>query len=452
MHFYVLLSDKIKLTMEQNNSCCSSNHSSNDTDILMKIPNNFFDPNINVEKSHFSNDNDFMEELDNFLNKENKNDVHNSTSNDLLCYENFVDPLQQAPLDKTDNDLNLQEERLKRQHYEQLSSILQKKIIQLQQRLSLLLKSNNEKDQIIQRLKHNEGLDVENTKLREKKHTRSLADRELFSLKFQVKQAKDDKLKLQERHEKEKQTLETKQKKIFSNMMDEFSDKERKLLKELDQQRTALKNYYQTQLESALGQKAGELQEQLEQFQNEIKQEAARREKSINEKAIMQMELIVRKNEEEIDLLNQKCMEEVELYKAQLLNATRTIESLESKLNEYQIRRHDIAENLHSIMETQWRKTLEILTNPSRLRDYKGDPLSNDVSESDNNQQFKQEKTINNLSKSEENLKSELLRNYIDMLLKQSPKSDKANSETNSQKSLCKGSHRPKSSNSKPWK
>lgn len=110
-------------------------------------------------------------------------------------------------------------------------------------------------------------------------------------------------------------------------------------------------------------------------------------------------------------------MEEVELYKVQLLNASRTIESLESKLHEYQIRRHSIADNLHSIMEVQWKKTLEILTNPSKLK-HNEEFLSNDVSETDNNQQFQQqhEHVMNNLSRSEENLKSEMLRNYIDMV------------------------------------
>lgn len=120
------------------------------------------------------------------------------------------------------------------------------------------------------------------------------------------------------------------------------------------------------------------------------------------------------RNEEEIDLITQKSAEEVELYKVQLVNATRTIESLESKLNEYQIRRHDIAENLHSIMETQWKKTLEILTNPSKLRNY--ELLSNEVSESDNNKQLQQAQSVNNLSRSEENLKADLLRNYIEMV------------------------------------
>lgn len=97
----------------------------------------------------------------------------------------------------------------------------------------------------------------------------------------------------------------------------------------------------------------------------------------------------------------------------QLLNATRTIESLESKLGEYQIRRHEIAENLHFIMETQWKKTLEILTNPSRLTNERF-LESNEMSESGNNQQLQEKQDLNNLSRSEENLKSDLLRNYIE--------------------------------------
>lgn len=108
------------------------------------------------------------------------------------------------------------------------------------------------------------------------------------------------------------------------------------------------------------------------------------------------------------------------MYKVQLLNATRTINILESKLSEYQIRRHDIAENLHSIMETQWKKTLEILTNPSTIKHYE-EMQSHEVSESDNNHQVQHHQPMNNLSRSEENLKSELLRNYIDMVrMKQS--------------------------------
>lgn len=123
------------------------------------------------------------------------------------------------------------------------------------------------------------------------------------------------------------------------------------------------------------------------------------------------------RNEEELDLSNRKHAEEIDLYRIQLLNAARTIESLESKLGEFQVRRHDIAENLHSIMETQWKKTLEVLTNPSHKRFNQEYAESVVPSESDNNHQIARTQgggKLNNLSKSEENLKAELLRNYIE--------------------------------------
>lgn len=78
-------------------------------------------------------------------------------------------------------------------------------------------------------------------------------------------------------------------------MMDDFNEKERKLIKELDMQRAALKNYYQAQLESALEEKVAEFQEQLENFHDEIKREAEKRERTHNERVINQMEMIVRK-------------------------------------------------------------------------------------------------------------------------------------------------------------
>jgi centrobin len=363
--------------MDPNNSCHSSSHSA-DTDVLIKIPNNFFDPNFNFDKTHFSNDGDFMTELDNFLHTENKKDVLNSTDNEQMSYKSFVDPLHGSEI--TNQDLNLQEEQLKRQHFEQLCGLLQKKIIQYQQKVSFIVKVDQEKDQLIRRLKHNEGLDIENNRLKFKiskleqevtetihlinkfqtknemlelkienltststemreiskkqihdleirlnnntkteidlqheieelkanckaekenfvkeKHARSLLDREVCNLKSQVKQLREDKMRLQERNEKDKQTIALKQKKIFNSMMDEFAEKERSLLKELDMQRMALKNYYQSQLETALEEKVSEFQDQLESFQNEIKQEAVRRERHHNERTINQVEMIVRK-------------------------------------------------------------------------------------------------------------------------------------------------------------
>lgn len=124
----------------------------------------------------------------------------------------------------------------------------------------------------------------------------------------------------------------------------------------------------------------------------------------------------------------------------QLLNATRSIETLESKLSEYQIRRHDIAENLHNIMEIQWKKTLEVLTNPFQ-QNFHDDASSNHHQE------------ISQSSKTEDNSKSEVLRNYIDQLLKQSPKRLQVNEEeSNSIEVTENRSHKTFIKGAKPWK
>jgi chromosome segregation ATPase len=471
--------------MDLNNSA-----SSTDTDVLLKIPHNFFEPNLkeNANKSHFSNDGSFIHEIDKFLVANKQNDVHNSTANEFISYTRFADTLQQSQNNPEEQDLNIQ-----------MISIFQKKIIQCQQKISILTKSNIEKDEIIRRLKSNEGLDIENANLKHKikmleqemqetvsvinkfqtknemlelkienltstckemsdiskkqihelqtrlsnssklesdlhkevvelkskcreekenfikeKNERSHLEREINNLKSLLKQTKEDKVKLIERNEQDKQNIDIKQKKIFNNMMAEFTEKERKLVKEMDVQRAAIKNYYQAQLESALEEKIKEFQEQLEKFQYEIRSDAEEREKASNERVMNQIEMIIQKNEEEIDLIKLKCSEEVDLYRIQLINATKTIESLEAKLEEYQTRRQNIADNLHSIMESQWKKILDVLTCPSRPPSRRDE--SNDVSESDNNkqQQYHYEPMMNNLSRSEENLKTELLRNYID--------------------------------------
>lgn len=71
------------------------------------------------------------------------------------------------------------------------------------------------------------------------------------------------------------------------------------------------------------------------------------------------------RNEQEAALINEKHHQEIELYRIQLANAASTIKQLQDKLNAYQSKRVDIAEKLHNIMEAQWQKTLELITNPN---------------------------------------------------------------------------------------
>lgn len=86
--------------------------------------------------------------------------------------------------------------------------------------------------------------------------------------------------------------------------------------------------------------------------------------------------------------------------------------------------RADIADNLHNIMETQWKKTLEILTSPSRLSNSNLLKSQENLSEieqlnfTDGASNFNRlQKNSNNLSKSEENLKTDLLRCYIEKVI-----------------------------------
>lgn len=53
------------------------------------------------------------------------------------------------------------------------------------------------------------------------------------------------------------------------------------------------------------------------------------------------------------------------MYRIQLANSSKTIDHLQEKLNRYESRRADIAEKLHTVMETQWQKALAIITSPS---------------------------------------------------------------------------------------
>lgn len=174
--------------MDLNQSSHSTTNST-DTDVLTKIPHNFFDPNLKADHSHFSTEQDFMKEIDKFLHVEERKDVLSSTENDLLSYSNFLDPLHNSQIENADQELNLQEERLKRQHYEQLISILQKKILQYQQKLTYYTKRDIEKDHIIQKLRNNEGLDLENDQLKLKisRFEQEITDTIHLLNKFQAK-------------------------------------------------------------------------------------------------------------------------------------------------------------------------------------------------------------------------------------------------------------------------
>ncbi|XP_035896336.1 227 kDa spindle- and centromere-associated protein-like [Anopheles stephensi] len=143
-------------------------------------------------------------------------------------------------------------------------------------------------------------------------------------------------------------------------------EESKKLLKELEIQRLSLKKYYQSQLEDVVSDKLKEFQKQLTTVEEELKEEAKKRERTLTERAKRQIELIDQKREQEMQLLTERYNEQESLYRLQLTNSAKRIHELEDKLRTIHSRRADIAEQLHSIMENQWKQALDVLMSPGQ--------------------------------------------------------------------------------------
>jgi hypothetical protein len=69
----------------------------------------------------------------------------------------------------------------------------------------------------------------------------------------------------------------------------------------------------------------------------------------------------------ELQLLEEKHMEELQLYKLQLAQTAQQASHLEAKLQGYNSRKSEMVEKLHSVMETQWKEALRIVSGNSPL-------------------------------------------------------------------------------------
>lgn len=65
--------------------------------------------------------------------------------------------------------------------------------------------------------------------------------------------------------------------------------------------------------------------------------------------------------------LEDSCREEINKWKIQLTESERLRSVVENRLQEETNRRADIAQRLHSVMETQWREALDIISNPMQV-------------------------------------------------------------------------------------
>ncbi|KAI5644563.1 GRIP and coiled-coil domain-containing protein 2 [Phthorimaea operculella] len=135
------------------------------------------------------------------------------------------------------------------------------------------------------------------------------------------------------------------------------------LRKHMELQKNELKTHYQKQLEDAVLAKLTEFQHQLDLAEREMENDSRGREQHIVDTYNKQIARIEEQHKLEINVLEEKQKEEINLYRLQLAQASEKIGLLENKLDTYRRRRGQIASQLHSVMEAQWRQALLILTN-----------------------------------------------------------------------------------------
>ncbi|CAK1541243.1 unnamed protein product [Leptosia nina] len=144
---------------------------------------------------------------------------------------------------------------------------------------------------------------------------------------------------------------------------DSLDNEAKSLHKHLELQKTELKNHYQQQLEEAVLGKLQEFQRQLDLAERDMESASRTKEHAIVDTYNKQIARIEEQHRLEVNVLEEKQREEIKLCRLQLAQATEKIGLLESKLENYRRRRGQIASQLHSIMEAQWRQALQILTN-----------------------------------------------------------------------------------------
>ncbi|CAH2040858.1 unnamed protein product, partial [Iphiclides podalirius] len=148
------------------------------------------------------------------------------------------------------------------------------------------------------------------------------------------------------------------------------------LRKHLELQKNELKGHYQQQLEDAVLSKLKEFQVQLDLAQREMEGEARSKENAIVDTYNNQIAHIEEQHRLEVSVLEEKQKEEIKLYRLQLAQASEKIGLLENKLETYRHRRGQIASQLHSVMEAQWRQALQILTNGQAASQPASQPMS----------------------------------------------------------------------------
>nr|XP_022906194.1 interaptin-like [Onthophagus taurus] len=124
-----------------------------------------------------------------------------------------------------------------------------------------------------------------------------------------------------------------------------------------------LKYFYQEQVERVVKEKLLDFQVQLERARGELEDDLKKREVIVAKTAATHIQQIADKHSLEIRLLEEKHSEEVRLYQVQITQAQQLLDNLQYKLQHQQLKKHDMAKQLHKLMEAQWLEALKIINN-----------------------------------------------------------------------------------------
>lgn len=297
---------------------------------------------------------------------------------------------------KTDSP-HILEEQVRRKHLEKTLENAQKNLFESQQKVSVALKVDRVKDEVIAKLKQNVRelqlrvtssehlsktihiLEHENIELRKKcqmlendierglemaktfQERNSVLEDKVVHLttattdirEINKKQIEDLQIRLSNAIKAEQMLnddlVKTRnqmllEKKCHKDSQEMWSRKDKNLQCEIDAVRNSLKHFYQNQLEDVVSRKLSEFQKQMDDTENTMKMDYLRRERQIAERAVQQMELVFKKNDQEIQLMQEKHKEEVNLYQLQLDGARAAIEDARERLNGYHTQQAMVAE------------------------------------------------------------------------------------------------------------
>ncbi|KAJ8977174.1 hypothetical protein NQ317_003114, partial [Molorchus minor] len=146
----------------------------------------------------------------------------------------------------------------------------------------------------------------------------------------------------------------------------ELDEEREQFQKKLEIAQMEYKNFYQGQLEALVASKVKEYEKQVEQAWKACTEEINKKQLSMTTSAVMHVQKVTEQCNDKIKLVEEKHNEEIKLLEAKHLEEIKSCqlqtEKLQSKVDEMQIRNHNIVRHIQKIMKSQWTETQKILS------------------------------------------------------------------------------------------